>query len=157
MICEATLSQVNLNYIFYLNLRSSRPDVFCKKGVLRNFIKFAGKHLCQRLSFNKVAGPRPVTLLKKSLQHRYFPVDFMKFLRTSFYMEHLRWLLLNLFLFFCFTEFLLVIVINHNHFTDFIIAAIQRFSRHSANSRFSTNGFDLIIEKILPGFEGKKL
>ena len=81
----------------------------------------------------------------------------MKFLRTSFYMEHLRWLLLNLFLFFCFKEFLLVIVINHNHFTDFIIVAIQGFLRDSANSRFSTNGFDLIIEKILPGFEGKKL
>ena len=25
------------------------PEVFCKKGVLRNFAKFAGKHLCQRL------------------------------------------------------------------------------------------------------------
>ena len=37
-------------------LRSSRPDVFCKKGVLRNFSKFTGKHLCQGLFFNKVAG-----------------------------------------------------------------------------------------------------
>ena len=36
--------------------RSSRPDVFCKKGVLRNFAKFTGKHLCQSLYFNKVAG-----------------------------------------------------------------------------------------------------
>ena len=27
-----------------------------KKGVLRNFTKFAGKHLCQSLFFNKVAG-----------------------------------------------------------------------------------------------------
>ena len=27
--------------------RSSRPEVFCKKGVLRNFAKFTGKHLCQ--------------------------------------------------------------------------------------------------------------
>ena len=36
--------------------RSSRPEVFSKKGVLRNFAKFAGKHLCQRLFFNKVAG-----------------------------------------------------------------------------------------------------
>ena len=37
--------------------RSSRPEVFCKKGVLRNFAKFTGKHLCQILFFNKVAGP----------------------------------------------------------------------------------------------------
>ena len=36
--------------------RSSRPEVFCKKGVLRNFVKFTGKHLCQSLFFNKVAG-----------------------------------------------------------------------------------------------------
>ena len=36
--------------------RSSRPELFCKKGVLRNFAKFTGKHLCQRLFFNKVAG-----------------------------------------------------------------------------------------------------
>ena len=26
------------------------------KGVLRNFTKFKGKHLCQSLFFNKVAG-----------------------------------------------------------------------------------------------------
>ena len=56
----------------------------CKKGVLRNFAKFTGKHLCQRLFFNKVAGLRPATLLKKSLWHRYFPVNFAKFLRTPF-------------------------------------------------------------------------
>ena len=27
--------------------------MFCKKGVLRNFAKFTGKHLCQSLFFNK--------------------------------------------------------------------------------------------------------
>ena len=26
--------------------RSSHPDVFSEKGVLRNFAKFTGKHLC---------------------------------------------------------------------------------------------------------------
>ena len=26
--------------------RSSRPEVFCKKGLLRNFAKFTEKHLC---------------------------------------------------------------------------------------------------------------
>ena len=36
--------------------RSSRPDVFCKISALRNFAKFAGKHLCQSDFFNKVAG-----------------------------------------------------------------------------------------------------
>ena len=28
------------------NSRSSRPEVFCKKGVLRNFAKFTEKHRC---------------------------------------------------------------------------------------------------------------
>ena len=32
------------------------PEVFCKKGVLRDFAKFTRKHLCQSLFFNKVAG-----------------------------------------------------------------------------------------------------
>ena len=41
--------------IIMRTFRSSRPRVFCKKGVLRNFTKFTGKHLCQRLFFNKVA------------------------------------------------------------------------------------------------------
>ena len=35
--------------------RSSRPEVLCKKVVLRNFAKFKGKHQCQSLFFNKVA------------------------------------------------------------------------------------------------------
>ena len=30
--------------------------MFCKEGVLINFVKFTGKYLCQSLFFNKVAG-----------------------------------------------------------------------------------------------------
>ena len=60
--------------------RSSRPEVFCKKGVLRNFTRFTRKRLCQSLFFNKVAGLRPM--------------NFVKFLRTPFFIENLRWLLL---------------------------------------------------------------
>ena len=37
------------------------PEVFCKKGVLRNFAKFTGKHLCQSLFFNKVSGLEVLT------------------------------------------------------------------------------------------------
>ena len=65
--------------------RSSRPDMFCKKGVLKNFAKFTAIHLCQSLFFNKVADLRPTTLLKKRLWHRCFPVNFVKFLRTPFF------------------------------------------------------------------------
>ena len=61
--------------------RSSRRELFCKKGVLRNFRKFTGKYLCQSLFYNKVAG----MMLKMRLWHRCFPVKFVKFLRIAFY------------------------------------------------------------------------
>ena len=83
------------NTIRYWKCRSSRPEVFCKKGVLRNFAKFTGKHMRQSHFFNKIAGLRAATLLKKRLWHRCFPVNFSKFLRTPFSIEHLRWLLLK--------------------------------------------------------------
>ena len=69
--------------------RSSRPEVFCKKGVPRNFAKFTRKHLCQSLFFNKVADLRRAILLKKTLWHGYFCVNFWKFLGTPFLKEHL--------------------------------------------------------------------
>ena len=47
------------------NTRSSHKKCSKKKGVLRNFTKFTGKHLCQSLFFNKVAGLRSTTLLKR--------------------------------------------------------------------------------------------
>ena len=75
--------------VFLSSHRSSRPEVFCKKGFLNNFANFTGKHLCQSLFFNKVRGLRPATLLKKRLWHRCFPVNFAKFLRTPFLIEHL--------------------------------------------------------------------
>ena len=49
----------------HLDANAQRCSV--KKGVLRNFAKFTGKHLCQSLFFNKVAGLSlmPATLLKR--------------------------------------------------------------------------------------------
>ena len=63
--------------------KATTTDVLQKKGVLRNSSKFTGKHLCQRLFFDKVAGLR------------LFPVNFKKFLRAPFLIEHLWWLLLQ--------------------------------------------------------------
>ena len=68
--------------------------MFREKGVLRNFAKLTGKHLCQVVFFNKVAGPERAALLKKRLRHSYFPVNFAKFLRASFLTKSLWWLLL---------------------------------------------------------------
>ena len=52
--------------------RSSRQRCSVKEGVLRNFAKFTGKHLCQSLFFNKDAGLRPATLLKRDSGARVF-------------------------------------------------------------------------------------
>ena len=80
-----TYSVCLFTLLFFLHafVRSSCPDVLCKKGVLRNFGKFIEKHMCQKLFFNKVAGLRPATLLKKSLCHRCFSVNFAKFLQST--------------------------------------------------------------------------
>ena len=45
-----------------------------KKGAPKNFSKFTGKHLSESF-FNKVAGVRTATLLKRRLWHRSFPVN----------------------------------------------------------------------------------
>ena len=60
--------------------------------VILQFCNFA----FQSLYFNEVAGLRPATLLRKKLWHRCFPVNFAKFLRTTFFTEQLRWLLLDI-------------------------------------------------------------
>ena len=56
-----------LTDVVYRIFRSSRPEVFCKKGVLKSFAKFTEKHLCKSLFLNKVADQWPATLFKKEL------------------------------------------------------------------------------------------
>ena len=52
--CHNNLSCIKtLMHIFIY--RSSYQRCSVEIGVLRNFVKFTGKHLCQRLFFNKVA------------------------------------------------------------------------------------------------------
>ena len=53
--------------------RSCHSDLFCQKGVLKNFAKFTGKHLCQSLLSNKVADLRTAALLNKRLWNSCFP------------------------------------------------------------------------------------
>ena len=84
------------NFLVTFQIQKQLPDVFGKKGVLRNFAKFTRKHLCQSLFFSKVAGLKPATLLKQRLWHKCFPVKFAKFLIIPFLIEHLRWLLLQI-------------------------------------------------------------
>ena len=75
------------SYIYWSSLgwlKKQPPRCSVRKVVLRNVAKFTGKHLYQSLFFDKVAGLRRTTLLKKRLLHKCFPVNFAKFLRTLF-------------------------------------------------------------------------
>ena len=57
-----------------------------KKGVLRNFTKFTGKHVCQSLFFNKVAGLG----LKKETLAQVFSCEFCEISKNTIFTEHLR-------------------------------------------------------------------
>ena len=72
--------------------RSIRQKVFCKKVVLRNFSKFAGKNLWQILFLNEVTGWGLQIYLKKTLA-QVFSWNLGKFIITPFHKEHFRWLL----------------------------------------------------------------
>ena len=71
--------------------RSSQQRCSMKKGVLRNFTKFTGKHLCQSLFFNKVAGLRPeaCNFIKKETLAQVFSCEFCEISKNTFFTEHL--------------------------------------------------------------------
>ena len=72
-------------------LRSSRRRCSVRKGVLRNFAKFRGKHLCQSLFFNnKVAGTQAGNFIKKETLEQVFSHEFCKISMNTFFTEHLR-------------------------------------------------------------------
>ena len=56
---------------------------------LKNFAIFTGKHLCWSPFLGKLQVLKPTNLLKRRLQHRYFPVNIAKLLKTVFSIEHL--------------------------------------------------------------------
>ena len=61
------------------NYRSSHQRCSINKGVLRDFKKFTGKHLCQSLFFDKVAGLAQV-----------FYCEFCEISKKTFFTKHLR-------------------------------------------------------------------
>ena len=68
-----------------LKHQANRLEMFCRKGILRNFAKFTGKLLCQSLFLNNIGELRPATLLKKRLRRRCFLCIFRNFKNTFFY------------------------------------------------------------------------
>ena len=89
---QLTLKMLKISNVFIkkktisgnVKYRSSRTEVFCKKDVLRNFAKFTGKHLCQRLFFNKVAGLACKFIKKESLA-QVFSCEFCEISKNTFF------------------------------------------------------------------------
>ena len=63
--------------------QKERPEVLCKKSLLRNFTKFTGRHLCQSLFFNNLPGARLNLYLKRD-----YGTCFFLWILQNFY-EHL--------------------------------------------------------------------
>ena len=65
-------------------LRNLKLEVLYKKGVLKNFARFSGEHLCRSLFLSKVGELRPATLLTKRVRLMYFSVNFAVFYKSTF-------------------------------------------------------------------------
>ena len=70
-------------YITCLWFRGSHRRCSVRKGVLRDFAKVTGKHLCQSLFFNKVAGLAQVL-------EQVISCDFWEISKNTFFTEHIR-------------------------------------------------------------------
>ena len=73
-------SKISIKFQF-LSIKAATGVVLLQKVFFKNSRKFTGKHLCQSFLFNKVAGLRLETLLKR-IWYRCFLVNFAEFLRT---------------------------------------------------------------------------
>ena len=76
-----------LKVLFVLKIINSHPEVFCRKGVLTNFAKFTGKHLCLR--------PETCNFIKKETLGQMFSCKFFKISENTFCYRVLWWLLLS--------------------------------------------------------------
>ena len=71
-------------YIFSFTTEAATRGVLLKKGVLRNFTKFTGKHLCQSLFLNKFAVLKPAHFIKKETIAQVFSSEFCEPLDNCF-------------------------------------------------------------------------
>ena len=73
--------------------RSSRPEVFCKKSVLRNFTKFT-ENTAVKVSFSVKLQAEACIFIKKEPPAQAFCCEFCVTYKNTFFIERLRWLLL---------------------------------------------------------------
>ena len=68
-------------YLFFWECRSNHAELFCKKGVFKNFAKFTEKNLCWSLFFNKALG------LQLQCCACVFFCEFWEFFKNTFFRE----------------------------------------------------------------------
>ena len=73
--------------LFYRD-RSIHQRCSRKKGVLKNFTKFTGKHVCQSLLFNKVAGENS-NFIKKETLTQVLSCEFFEIFKNTCFTGHL--------------------------------------------------------------------
>ena len=71
-------------------IQKQPSEVFFKKRCSSNFRKTHTKIPVPESLFKKVAGARPVTLLKRETLSQVFPCEFCKISKNTFFTEHLR-------------------------------------------------------------------
>ena len=88
--CFIKNSVIYLKTYFYLNVQqlSSLSQILFKMSFYKNLGKFTGKHMCQSLFFNKVAGAS-CNFIKKEILVQVFASEFCKIFKNIFLTEHL--------------------------------------------------------------------
>ena len=74
--------------LYSTSIRNSHQRCSVKKGVIRYFTEFKGKHLSQSLFFNTVAGA--YNCIKKETLAQVFSCEFCEIFKNTFCTEHLR-------------------------------------------------------------------
>ena len=122
--------------------RSSRLEVLCKKGLLKNLAKLVGKHLCQSsfLTFF-------FNFFKKEPLAHVFSIEFCEIFKNTFFIEHIWWLLL------CLYKYAVIAKIQCSEPASILIPRLldvfpDSFSRKSVFNKDEKNISEFSAEKI---------
>ena len=90
-------SQTQTNKICF-SIRSAEAAIhrYSSKWVFLKISQYYRKTLVLDSHFKRIAELKVCNFIKKRLQRRYFPVNIGKFLWTAFFIEQVRWLLLEM-------------------------------------------------------------
>ena len=135
MLCFLFAKSFNANstvFLFFSEAVSKRCSV---KKVFLEIFQNSQENTCVGVSFYiKLHGLNPATLFKNRPWYRCFPVNFAKFLRTTFFTKHFRWLLLS--------KFTLVLALMLN-----LLKLITKTKRGKPKARSSSIQAFLIVSR----------